>query len=155
MPPKSKQAHKTVAVNKKARHEYEFLETVEAGISLVGTEVKSMRQGKISFKDGHVQFKDNEAWLVGIHIAPYDHSGYAEHEPERRRKLLLHAHEITRLAAKVEQKGLAVIPTKFYLLRGRFKVELALARGKKTYDRKQELKQRDIDRETKRQMVNF
>ncbi|MFW5486935.1 MAG: SsrA-binding protein SmpB [Desulfovibrio sp.] len=153
MPPKK--PHKTVAVNKKARHEYEFLEIFEAGMSLVGTEVKSMRQGKISFKDGHIQFRNNEAWLVGVHIAPYDHSGYSEHDPERPRKLLLHTREITQLSAKVDQKGLAVIPTKIYLVHGRFKVEIALARGKKTYDRKQELKQRDIDRETKRQMVNF
>ncbi len=153
MPPK--QPHKTVAVNKKARHEYEFLETFEAGLSLLGTEVKSMRQGQISFKDGHIEFRNNEAWLVGVHIAPYDHSGYVTHDPERRRKLLLHTQEIVRLTDKVEQKGLTVIPTKFYLVHGRFKLEIALARGKKTFDRKQELKQRDIDRETKRQMVNY
>ncbi|WP_300154639.1 SsrA-binding protein SmpB, partial [Solidesulfovibrio sp.] len=105
---------KLVAQNKKARHLYEFLEKYEAGMVLVGSEVKSLRAGRISFKDGYVRITGDEAFLTGVHIAPYENAGYAGHEPERPRKLLLHAAEIRALRAKVEQKGLTVVPVRVY-----------------------------------------
>lgn len=143
---------KLVAVNKKARHLYEFLEKHEAGLVLSGSEVKSLRAGRISFKDGYVKFQDGEAFLVGVHIAPYENAGYAGHEPERPRKLLLHAEEIRALKAKVEQKGLTVAPVRVYFKNGRAKVEIALARGKKVFDRRDDLKARDLDRDAAREL---
>ncbi|WP_029893534.1 SsrA-binding protein SmpB [Desulfohalovibrio reitneri] len=148
----AKAPSKTVALNRKARHEYEFLDTYEAGLSLSGSEVKSLRDGKVSFKDSHVDFRGNEAFWVGAHIAPYENAGYAQHDPERPRKLLLHAREIDMLRGRKEQKGLSVIPVKLTLKRGRFKLEIALARGKRLHDKKDALKQRDLDREAKRQL---
>jgi len=144
---------KLVSANRKARHEYEFIETFEAGLSLTGSEVKSLRAGKISWSDGYVEFKNGEAFLVGVHIAPYENAGYAQHEPERRRKLLLHGHEIAQLSAKVEQKGLSVIPVALFLSRGRFKLDIALARGRKLHDKRDELKRRDLEREARRDML--
>ncbi len=143
---------KLVAANKKARHLYEFLEKHEAGLVLSGSEVKSLRAGRISFKDGYVKFQDDEAFLVGVHIAPYENAGYAGHEPERPRKLLLHAEEIRALKAKVEQKGLTVVPVRVYFKNGRAKVEIALARGKKVFDRRDDLKARDLDRDAAREL---
>ena len=105
---------KSIALNKKARHLYEFLEKYEAGMVLVGSEVKSLRAGRISFKDGYVKFTDGEAFLVGVHIAPYENAGVDGHDPERLRKLLLHAGEIHNLRTKVEQKGLTVVPVRVY-----------------------------------------
>ena len=145
-----------IAVNKQARRNYEFLETVEAGIALVGSEVKSLRAGRVSFKDGHVRFKADGAWLIGVHIAPWEHTGVREApDPERPRRLLLHKGEIAKLAAQVEQKGLSVIPAKMYFTRGKVKVQLALGRGKKTHDKRQDIKQRDIDRDTQRQLAKY
>lgn len=143
---------KLIAQNKKARHLYEFLEKYEAGMVLTGTEVKSLRAGKVSFKDGYVKCAGGEAFLVGVHIAPYENAGYASHEPERPRKLLLHAHEVAALQAKVDQKGLTVVPVRMYFKNGRAKVEIALARGKKVFDRRDDLKARDLDRETAREL---
>ncbi|MFW5836690.1 MAG: SsrA-binding protein SmpB, partial [Desulfovibrionaceae bacterium] len=111
---KKKTTPNLIATNKQARRLYDLLETLEAGISLTGSEVKSVRDSKVSFKDGYVEFKNNEAILTGVHIAPYENAGYAQHEPERPRRLLLHRSEIDRLKAKSEQKGLTVIPTKMY-----------------------------------------
>jgi SsrA-binding protein len=144
---------KLVAQNKKARHLYEFLEKFEAGMALVGSEVKSLRAGRISFKDGYVKFEDEQAYLVGVHIAPYENAGDTGHEPERRRKLLLHAAEIRTLVAKVEQKGLTVVPVRVYFKNGRAKVEIALARGKKVFDRRDDLKNRDLDRDAARELA--
>ena len=143
---------KLIAQNKKARHLYEFLEKFEAGLVLTGTEVKSLRAGKVSFKDGYVKCGDGEAFLIGVHIAPYENAGYAAHDPERPRKLLLHAAEVRTLRAKVEQKGLTVAPIRMYFKNGKAKVEIALARGKKVYDRRDDLKARDLDRDAAREM---
>lgn len=146
---------KIVAQNKKARHLYELMDFVEAGISLTGPEVKSVRAGKVSFKDGYVKFAGGEAFLTGVHIAPYDHAAHAGQDPDRDRKLLLHAREIKNLAAKVDQKGLTVVPTRMYLKKGRIKVEIALAKGKKVHDRREEIKRRDIERDMARQMAKY
>ncbi|MHC1711987.1 MAG: SsrA-binding protein SmpB [Solidesulfovibrio sp.] len=144
---------KLIAPNKKARHLYEFLEKYEAGLVLVGSEVKSLRAGKISFKDGYVKFTDGEAFLIGVHIAPYENADVDSHDPERPRKILLHAAEIHNLRTKVEQKGLTVTPIRLYFKNGKVKVEIALARGKKVYDRRDDLKARDLDRDTAREMA--
>jgi len=146
---------KSIAVNKKVRHHYELLESFEAGLALQGVEVKSLRQGKVSFKDGYVDFKDDEAWLKGVHIAPYENAGYVTVNPERERKLLLHTYEIKRLTAKVEQKGLSVVPVKLYFKNGKVKLEIAIARGKKLHDKREDLKQRDIAKDTARQMARY
>ncbi len=143
---------KIIGQNKKARHLYEFLDTYEAGLVLSGSEVKSLRAGHISFMDGYVRFRGGEAFLVGVHIAPYEHAGYAQHEADRERKLLLHKGEIKSLLGKVEQKGLTVVPTKVYLRGGRIKIELALARGKTIYDRRQTLKERAVAKDLAREM---
>ncbi len=144
---------KLIAQNKKARHLYEFLEKYEAGLALRGTEVKSLRAGRISFKDGYVKFTGNEAFLVGVHIAPYENTGHEGHDPERPRKLLLHAAEINSLRAKVEQKGLTVAPVRVYLKNGKVKVEIALCRGKKVFDRRDDLKERDLARDAARELA--
>lgn len=147
---------KTIGVNKQARRLYEFMETLEAGLSLVGTEVKSLREGRVSFKDGYVRLKDGEAWLVGVHIAPWDHTGaFDQHDPERPRKLLLHKYEIQRLQARVDQKGLTVVPVALYFKRGRVKLEIALGRGKNVHDRRQDIKDRDMARDTARQLAAY
>lgn len=152
---KKKKSPSSIALNKQARRNYEFVETLEAGLVLKGTEVKSLRQGLVSFMDGYINFKEGEAWLVGIHIAPYDHAGYTQHEPDRPRKLLLHAREIEKLQNRVEQKGLTVVPVKLYFSRGNIKLEIALAKGRNVHNRKEELKRRDIARDTARQLANY
>jgi len=143
---------KIVAVNRKIGRLYELLERLEAGMVLTGTEIKSIRAGKVSFQDAHVIFSRGEAFLVGMHIAPYSHAGYAGHDPDRSRKLLLHKREIDALRGKVEQKGLTIVPTQVYLKQAKAKVELALARGKKVHDRREELKQRAVQRDMAREM---
>ncbi|WP_320007051.1 SsrA-binding protein SmpB [Maridesulfovibrio sp.] len=155
MAKKKKKSPSSIALNKQARRNYEFVETIEAGLVLQGTEVKSLRQGLVSFMDGYINFKDGEAWLVGVHIAPYDHAGYTQHEPDRQRKLLLHAHEIEKLQSRVEQKGLTVIPVRLYFSKGKIKLEIALAKGRNVHNRKEELKRRDIARDTARQLANY
>ncbi|MDR2891753.1 MAG: SsrA-binding protein SmpB [Deltaproteobacteria bacterium] len=141
----------TIAQNKKARHYFELLDFVEAGVMLTGSEVKSLRQGSVSFNDAYVVFRQSEAFLIGLHIAPYANAGYAQHEPDRDRKLLLHAGEIANLASKVEQKGLSLVPVNLHFSHGKIKVELALGRGKKMHDQRQDLKaaaeRRDVERE--------
>jgi SsrA-binding protein len=144
----------SLAHNKKARHYYELLEFVEAGLMLTGSEIKSIRAGKVSFNDADVSFRQAEAFLLGLHIAPYANAGYARHQPERERKLLLHAREIETLSAKVEQKGLTLIPVNLHFRNGKIKVELAVGRGKKLHDQRQDLKdaaeRRDLERELSR-----
>jgi SsrA-binding protein len=148
-------AIKVLAQNKKARAEYEFIEFLEAGLILTGSEVKSARLGRISFHDSHVQFIGGEPFLVSVHIAPYEHAGDLGHNPDRERKLLLNRREIGLLLNKVEQKGLTVVPTKFYLKNGRIKVEIALARGLKFHDRREELKRRAVERDTAREIAKY
>lgn len=143
---------KIITKNRKARHDYEILETMEAGISLTGTEVKSLRAGKVNLKDSYAQIKEGELWLVGVHISPYDFGNINNHDPERERKLLMHRKEIQRLVGKVQMQGLTLVPLKLYFKRGRVKVDLALARGKHNYDRRHDLAKRDAEREMKRAM---
>ena len=143
-----------VSDNRKARHYYDFLEFVEAGLVLRGSEVKSLRLGQVNFLDSYVDFRQGEAWLVGMHIAPYSHVGsHDAPEPDRARKLLLHNAEIRALAAKVEQKGLTVVPLKLYFKTGKVKVELALAKGRKLHDQRDELKRRAEDRDARHELA--
>jgi SsrA-binding protein len=141
---------KLVADNRKARHEYHFLEKVEAGLALTGTEVKSLREGRASLARAHAEMRDGEAWLVGLHIPAYESSGYASHEPERDRKLLLHRRQIDSLGGKVAERGLTLVPTRLYFKDGRAKVELALARGKEVRDKRRDIAKRDAQRQIER-----
>jgi SsrA-binding protein len=144
-----------VARNKKASRLFDILDRLEAGLVLTGTEIKSVREGKVSFKDSYVTFKGGEAYLVGMHIAHYENAGYAGHEPDRTRKLLLHRREIESLRGKSEQKGLTIIPTSLYLKNSRAKVEIALAKGKRVHDRREELKRRAVQRDMDREMSKY
>ncbi|THB71143.1 MAG: SsrA-binding protein SmpB [Desulfovibrio sp.] len=142
-------------VNKNARRNFELMEKFEAGLSLMGSEVKSLREGRVSFKDGYIRFKNGEAYLSGVHIAPYENAGppgHGGHEPERDRKLLLHGHEIRQLANQVEQKGLTVVPVRIYFTRGKAKLEIAVARGKKLHDHRETLKRKAVQRDMEREM---
>ena len=144
---------KLVASTRKARHDYEILDTFEAGMALVGTEVKSLRDGKIQLKDAHARVEDSELWLVGVHVAPYEQAdGFGGHDPERPRKLLLHRGEIEELASRSAQEGLTIVPLSVYFKEGRAKVELGLARGRRHYDKRQAIAERDAARETARMM---
>lgn len=146
---------KVLATNRKARFQYEFLERFLAGIALTGSEVKSVRAGKLNLQDGYVTFEGGEAFLVNVHISPYANAGYARHEPLRPRKLLLHKREIKRLIGKVQEKGLTLIPLAVIVEGNWIKVELALAKGKKTHDKKQALKERDLAREAASELKNY
>jgi SsrA-binding protein len=143
---------KVIATNRKAAHDYFLTDRFEAGIALKGTEIKSVRARQVSLREAYVQIDGNEAWLTNAHIAPYDPASRFNHDPRRRRKLLLHKREILRLHDKVRQKGFTLIPTKMYFKRGRAKVEIALARGKRKYDKRQEIAKRDAQREISRSM---
>jgi SsrA-binding protein len=143
---------KIVAQNRKAFHDYSIEETVEAGIVLTGTEVKSLRDGKANLKDSYVLIKDSEALLLNCHISPYTHGNITNHDPLRTRKLLLHKKEISRLQGKAFQKGYSLIPLKIYFKGPRAKVEIGLARGKKTYEKRETIKKREADREIERAM---
>lgn len=137
--------------NRKARYEYEVLDTVEAGLVLRGTEVKSVRQGLANFRDSYADLKAGELFLINLHIAPYDHGNRYNAESTRPRKLLLHKSEIRKLAQRKDEKGLTLVPLSIYFKRGMVKVQLALARGKKQYDRRDDIKKRDIERELRRE----
>lgn len=139
-----------LATNKKAYHNYHLLETFEAGIVLVGTEVKSIRAGKVDLVDGLVRIRGEQAYLEGCHVHPYSHGNIMNHQPDRRRKLLLHKREIVRLVGKVQEKGLTLIPTRLYLKDGRIKVEIALGKGKRLHDKRETLKKREAGREMER-----
>lgn len=140
-----------IAENRKARHDYLIEETVEAGIALAGSEIKSVRAGRVNLREGYVRIERGEAWLLNTHIATWPQAGtHFNHEPIRPRKLLLHAEEISRLRAKVEQKGLTLVPLKMYFVRGRAKLEVAVARGKKLYDKRDAMAERDSQREMAR-----
>ena len=139
--------------NRKARHDYFVEETIEAGIVLVGSEIKSVRAGRVNFSDSYIRIEDGEAWLLNMHISPWPQAGkYFNHDPDRPRKLLLHADELDHLRGKVEQKGLTLVPLKLYFVRGRAKVQVAVARGKKLYDKRDAIAERDSQREIARAM---
>ncbi len=138
---------RTIATNRRAWHEYAVLETVEAGLALRGTEVKSLRAGHVTFKDSYATVRNEEAWLIGCHISPYSHGSDANHDPERDRKLLLHRREITRLVGKTAERGLTLVPLRLYFKGGRAKVELGLARGRKLHDKRAAIREREVRRE--------
>ncbi|RJP18156.1 MAG: SsrA-binding protein SmpB [Candidatus Abyssobacteria bacterium SURF_5] len=145
-------SEKIVTINRKARSDYEILESLEAGMSLKGTEVKSLREGRMNLKDSFAKVQEGEVFLVNAHISPYSHGNIQNHDPLRERKLLLHKAEIKRLTGKTEEKGLTLIPLKVYFLRGKAKVELGLARGRKQYDKREQIKRRDTEREIRREL---
>lgn len=142
---------KLVTTNRKARHDYTVLDTFEAGIVLTGTEVKSLRQGKATLTDGYAQIKNGEVWLIGMHISPYEQGSYANVDPIRTRKLLLHKKEILKLIGKTQQQGLTLVPLKVYFKSNKAKVLLGLAQGKKEYDKRHDIAKREVERQLKRQ----
>lgn len=141
---------KIISDNRKARHDYHILDTLEAGIALQGTEVKSLRLGKVNIRDSFARVKDGEVFLHGMHISPYEHGNRFNHDPLRIRKLLLHKREIQRLIGKTKEQGLTLIPLRLYFKRGRAKVELAVAQGKKLYDKRETLARKDEARRVER-----
>lgn len=141
---------KVVCQNRKAHHDFEIVETVEAGMVLEGTEVKSLREGRANLKDSYAKIKRGEAFLYGMHISPYPHAAYNNHDPERVRKLLLHKREILRLGSKTKEKGYSLVPLKVYFRKGKAKVELALAKGKKAYDKRETIKRKEETRQLER-----
>ena len=143
------EAQKNIAENRKAFHDYHILETFEAGIVLVGTEVKAIREGSANLRDSFARVEDGEIWLYNVHINPYTHRGYSSHEPTRKRKLLLHRREIRKLIGKTVEKGLTLVPTRLYFQNGHVKVGLALAKGKQAHDKRETIKRREADRETR------
>ncbi|MBL8151389.1 MAG: SsrA-binding protein SmpB [Blastocatellia bacterium] len=143
------EAVKVITTNRQAYHDYYIDETYEAGIVLTGTEVKSLRDGRVNLKDAYVVVKEGEAWLLNAHISPYSHGNRQNHDPTRTRKLLLHKYEIDKLSSKVQEKGLTLVPTKLYFKRGRVKAEVGIARGKKLFDKRETEKKRLVDRETR------
>jgi len=142
---------KIITQNRKARHDYQIMETWEAGLVLQGTEVKSLRAAKANLKDSYARIERGEVFLYQFHISPYEKGGYANHDPLRPRKLLLNKREIKKLTGRVEERGLTLVPLKVYFKRGKAKVELALARGKKTYDRREDIAKRDARRDMERE----
>jgi SsrA-binding protein len=143
---------KTVARNRRARHEYDILETYECGMQLQGSEVKSLRAGRVTLADAYARVEGGEAWLLGVHIPPYEHAGaFGQHDPERRRKLLLHREQIDELMGSSQQQSLTLVPLSIYFKDGRAKLELALARGRRLYDKRQAIASRDADREAARE----
>jgi len=146
---------KTVATNRKARRDYEIEETYEAGLVLVGTEVKSLRRGSCSLKDGFALIKEGELFLYNVYIAPYKEGSHYNPDPERPRKLLLHKQEIARLAIKVKERGYTLVPLKIYFKNGYAKVELALAKGRAKYDKREKIKKKEQEREMKRALKGF
>lgn len=141
---------KIVATNRKAHHDFHIEDTLEAGLVLTGSEIKSIRAGQVNLRDSYAALRNDELWLVNTHIAPYQQASYSNHEPRRDRKLLLHRREINRLIGKLQEKGLTLVPLKIYLKNSRAKVELGLARGKKLYDKRQTMRERDDRRQIER-----
>ncbi|MDP8242915.1 MAG: SsrA-binding protein SmpB [Candidatus Hinthialibacter antarcticus] len=139
-----------VAQNRKARYDYHFLETFQVGVVLQGTEVKSLRQGKANLQDSHASINNGEIFLYDCHISPYEQGNVFNHDPKRRRKLLMHKSEIVRLFGKVQQKGYTLVPLRIYFTRGKAKLDIALAQGKKQFDKREDIKRRDMDREVRR-----
>ena len=149
---KRKAAPGDVASNRQAAYRYVLLERIECGIVLTGTEVKSLREGKAQLKDAYATIRDGEVWLIGVYIPPYAPASRANHEPERERKLLLHAREIARLQSKTAERGWTLVPTRIYFKDGRAKVEIALARGKDTHDKRESIRDRDVARDVAREL---
>lgn len=141
---------KQIATNRKALHDYFIEDTYEAGIALTGTEIKSVRAARVNLRDGFVQIRSGEAWLLNVHISPYDFGNRENHEPRRERKLLLHQREIRKLQSKVAERGWTIVPLRMYLKDGRAKIEIALVRGKRLYDKRDAVAERDADRELRR-----
>lgn len=142
-------AQRIIADNRKAYHDYHVLDTWEAGVALLGTEVKAIREGRVNLRDSFARVDGGEVWLMNVHISPYSHTGYAHHEERRQRKLLLHRHEIQKLAGRVAEKGLTLVPLQLYFKSGRVKVALALVKGKQAHDKRETIRRREIDRETR------
>ncbi len=147
-----KEEEKILNTNRKASHDYHLLERLEAGLVLTGTEAKSIRSRKVNLKDSFAAIRNGEAWLLNCHISPYEFGNRQNHDPLRNRKLLLHSQEIRRLTGKVEEKGLTLIPTKIYLKKGRIKCEIALAKGKKLYDKRETERRKEADRDARKAM---
>ncbi len=146
---------KTIALNRRARHEFSIEDSMEAGIVLSGTEIKSIRAGKINLADSFARIERGEAWLVGAHIAPWEGGSRENHEPKRDRKLLLHRDQIDKLLGKTKAKGLTLVPLKLYITaRGKAKLELGLGRGKQLYDRRREIQDRDVKRDIERELAD-
>ena len=143
---------KVIAQNRRARHEYHVLERFEAGIELVGTEVKSLREGHITLKDSYADVENGQMFLVGVHINPYEQGNIYNHEPERIRRLLMHKREIVKLGTRVAEKGLTLIPLSVYFKQGRVKVEVALCQGKHTVDKRDSIREREVKREIEREV---
>ena len=142
-------ARSTIAENRKAFHDFHLLETFEAGVVLLGTEVKAIREGRVNLRDSYARVEDGEVFLYNVTISPYSHRGYADHEPLRRRKLLLHHDEIRKLIGKTVEKGMTLVPVRLYFKGGKVKVAVSLAKGKKEYDKRETIKRRETDRETR------
>ena len=142
-------AQANIAENRKAFHDYHLLETFEAGVVLLGTEVKAIREGRVNLRDSFARVEEGEVFLYNVHISPYSHRGYADHEPLRKRKLLMHKSEIRKLIGKTVEKGLTLVPVRMYFKDGRVKLAVSLAQGKKDYDKRETIKRRETDRETR------
>jgi SsrA-binding protein len=151
----SKSGIKQISYNKKARFNYEIEDEYEAGVALKGTEVKSIRSGKISLKEAFAKIKNSEVFVYNMHISPYNHAYYGNHEPMRPRKLLLHKREIKKLIGKTSEKGYALVPTRVYLKNGKVKIGLALGKGKKIHDKRRDIKDREVKRELDRSLKKF
>lgn len=149
---KQQTEEKNIAVNRKARHEYAIIQTYEAGIVLVGTEVKALREGKANLVDSYGLIKNNEVWLLSLHISEYRHGNINNHVPTRDRKLLMNRSEIRKLIGKTKEKGLTLVPLRLYFKNGKVKIELALAKGKKVYDKREDIKKRDFKRDQERKI---
>lgn len=150
---KEETGEKLVATNRKARHEYSILDSYETGIVLTGTEVKSLRQASANLADGYAMIKDGELWLFGMHISPYEHGSYSNVDPLRRRKLLVHRKELRKIAARVQDKGLTLIPLKVYFSHGIAKLQLGVCRGKREYDKRQDIARREAERAIRRHIA--
>lgn len=146
---------KLIASNRQVSYKYHILERYEAGLVLAGTEVKALREGRANLRDAYALVKGGELWLLNCHISPYSHSGYATHDPLRSRKLLMHKDEISKLSGRVEPKGLALVPLRLYFKNGRAKCELALVKGKKVWDRREQMRRRVVEREMEQELKRY
>jgi SsrA-binding protein len=147
--PRDEQTERVIADNRKAFHDYHILDTWEAGVVLLGTEVKSIREGSVNLRDSYARLDNGEVWLLNVHIGPYSHTGYSTHAERRQRKLLMHRDEIRKLTGRVVEKGLTLVPLRMYFKNGRVKVALALVKGKQAHDKRETIRRREIDRETR------
>ncbi len=142
-------AERLIAENRKAMHDFHLFETFEAGMVLQGTEVKSIREGRVNLRDSFARVEQGEIWVYNIHISAYSHRGYADHEPTRRRKLLLHRQEIRKLIGKTVERGMTLVPLRVYFKKGRIKLAISLAKGKQAHDKRETIRKREVDRETR------